>query len=160
MLRVLVTLSSKRSKLTIIVIGITHKPTSVPKAIAAADGQPTSTTSRWMFQFVTIACAAPDSEPHINPITRLMPTKAIPIVIPARRALPGFAPKINATIKIMMGRTTVAPRLSITDFKVVRKTSMILTPFFKYIFSNQSSKIFTICSITSSFPIPVRNARV
>ena len=38
-----------------IAIGITHKPTLVPNAIAAADGQPTSTTSRVMPRFFTSA---------------------------------------------------------------------------------------------------------
>ena len=46
---------NKRTKLTTRPIGMTHRPTSVAKATAAAAGQPTSTMSRAMPALVTIA---------------------------------------------------------------------------------------------------------
>jgi hypothetical protein len=38
-----------------IAMGITHNPTWLPKAMDAAEGQPTSITSRWILRLVTIA---------------------------------------------------------------------------------------------------------
>ena len=54
-LSVRVNLAKRSTILTIIATGMTHRPTEEPNAMAAAEGQPTSTISRLMPVLTTIA---------------------------------------------------------------------------------------------------------
>jgi hypothetical protein len=122
MFRVRVRPNTSRTILTIKASGIINVPTLEPKAIAAAVGQPTSTAVSCTPVFVTIASEIPAKAPHMRPITRLMPTKAIPMVMPARNARPGLMPNNNPRTKMIIGSSTVgpiAPRMSCKDLKKV-----------------------------------------
>ena len=116
---------SKSTMLTAMPIGMIHRPTDEPKAIAAADGQPTSTMSRLMPVLVTIAWATSPIEPSISPSTRLMPMKATPMVTAARKARPTLAPRTTAMTKMTMGNRTVAPSVSMAALRPVRNASIL-----------------------------------
>jgi hypothetical protein len=68
----------------------------------------------------------------MSPITRLMPMKAMPIVTAARNALPGFAPRIRARKKMIIGRITVAPRLLKNALMAVNITSIFTLSFYVF----------------------------
>ena len=129
MFKVLVNPVTSINILTKRAIGITAKPTSVPNAMAAADGQPTSYTVRLMPRFVTKAWPTSESDPHINPMIRLIPMKAIPTVTPALKARPNFAPRISAKITMMIGSIIVAPKVSKNSFIPERIESIMFLLF-------------------------------
>ncbi len=84
-------------------------PTVEPKAMAALEGQPTSTTPRSTSKRCASAWAAGLTWANSRPITRPTPMKPMPMSTPERAARLAFWPRTIARIVMRMGRTTAAP---------------------------------------------------
>src|SRR5690606_360821 len=110
MFKVWVVRVTSMTKLTSSPTGMTTAPTWDAKAMAAAAGQPTSSTFSWMPKRSTMAWAAGPRLPVSNPITRPMPTKPTPMVTPARKARPRLNPKTRPSTSTMRGSITDAPK--------------------------------------------------
>lgn len=85
---------------------------AVPKEMAAATGQPTSTIGRSRPVFSTMALVAVPRVVAIRPMTRLIAMKPTPMVSDARTARPIFIRNTMHRMKMMSGRTMLGPRLS------------------------------------------------
>lgn len=85
----------------------------VPNDIAAPTGQPTSNIERFKSNRSTIASVAGLKEDVNKPITKLIPTNPIPIVMPARKDL--LKPCFRSRPKIIMiiGNITDGPKSKI-----------------------------------------------
>ena len=84
---------------------------AVPKEMAAATGQPASMMGRSSPVLRTIASAAGPRLSVRRPMTRLIPMNPIPMVSAARMALLSFILKNRLNKNMIIGRTTLAPRL-------------------------------------------------
>jgi len=99
-------------------------PTTEPMAMAAAAGQPTSTTVSDRPKRSTITWTAGESVvPSSELMTRFSPMKPMPTVRPARSDLPKPAPKQQPRIVRTIGIMTETPRPEM-NVKKPRKASI------------------------------------
>ena len=114
---------SSMTTLTAMATGMAINPMADAHAIGEVPGQPISTTLSPKLKFFAIASAALPRLSVKSEMTKLIPTKPIPIEIPARSDLPMPWRKEMPSMKMMIGIMTLGPKST-----MYWMTCMVLPP--------------------------------